>query len=193
MALSFRVIAELARTMTYKENRSLPAHITIPNWDAYQVRIVREGAEYSASFSWRIFRGKRNALSEAVKWRDRMLQALPPASNEKGVFRTSPLSHKMSWGRVGVTRYVSADKRKSGRPLYLRFGVNWIDGNGKRRTKSFQVGRVGDFEWMFEVHAANTAEAFRTEWEYCQAKSLPFDDSRYLAWREHKCYPFEPL
>ena len=178
--------------MSYKPDRTLPAHVTIPNWDAYQVRIVRDGHEYSASFAWSLYGGKSKALSEATRWRDKMLAALPPAGNVKGAFRTQPLSNKWTWGRVGVTRYVSADARKNGRPEYLRFGVNWIDEDGKRRTKSFQVGRLGEFDWQIELHAANTAEAFRTEWEYRRAKGRPFDESRYAAWRGTRLYPFDP-
>lgn len=179
--------------LTYKQNRSLPAHITIPNWDAYQVRIVRNGREYSASFSWNMYGTEKAALAHAVKWRDTILAALPPSGNERGQFRTKPLSHKQSWGRVGITRYITADARKAGRPEYLRFGVNWVDSAERRRTKSFQVGRVGEIEWELELHAANTAEAFRTEWEFCQATGRPFDDEKYREWRERRLYPFLPV
>lgn len=178
--------------MSYKPDRPLPAHVTIPNWSGYQVRIVRDGHEYSASFAWSVDGGREKALSDAVCWRDKLLAALPAAGNAKGAFREKPLAHKTSWGRVGITRYVSADNRRTGRPLYLRFGVNWIDHEEKRRTKSFQVGRVGEFDWAFELHAANTAEAFRTEWEFCRASGLLFDDARYRAWRDTTLYPFYP-
>lgn len=177
--------------MGYRNGRTLPAHITCPNWDAYQVRIVREGQELSASFSWNLYGGKRKALQEAVRWRDTQLAGLPPAGNAKGEFRQTPLVHKRSWGRVGVTRYVSADARKPGKPLYLRFGVNWVDATGKPRTKSFQVGRVEDISDADETHAANTAEAFRAEWEFCRRTGRQFDDTKFRNWREARLYPFE--
>lgn len=178
--------------MNNKPDRDLPAQITIPNWDGYQVRIVRDGHEFSASFSWAQYAGKELALQEAVRWRDNMLASLPPPGNAKGGFRCKPLSHKKSWGRVGITRYTSADARKPGRPVYLRFGVNWIDDSEKRRTKSFQVGRVGEIDWVTELHAANTAEAFRTHWEFCRLNGFPFDETFYDGWRDARRYPFSP-
>lgn len=177
--------------MAYREGRALPEHVTIPNWDAYQVRIVRDGHELSASFGWNLYGGKRSALRETVRWRDRMLAVLPPAGNAKGGFRRAPLANKRTWERVGVTRYVSADRRRPGQLVYLRFGVNWIDANGKRRTKSFQVGRVEDRTDAEELHAANTAEAFRAEWEFCQLSGHDFDERKYRNWRETRLYPFE--
>lgn len=170
--------------------RKLPDQITIPNWNAYQVRIVRNGHEYSASFSWSHYGGTRKALSAAVKWRDSMMIGLPPAGNATGGFRQSPLSHKSTWGRVGVTCYTHVDKRKAGHPEYLRFGVNWTDATGKRRTKSFQAGPLETLTPADKLHAANTANAFRTEWEHCQSTGTLFDPARYADWRQQRLYPF---
>lgn len=165
------------------KKRELPAHITIPNWDGYQVRIVREGQEYSASFAWSNG-GKRAALAEAVRWRDTMLAALPVAGNVKGQYRDQPLSNKRSWSRVGVTRYVSIDRRRAGRPVYLRFGVNWTDENGRRRVTSFWVGNVETISPADERYAATVAEAFRADWEFCRTTGRPFDPSKYRSWKE---------
>lgn len=174
----------------YKPNRALPAHITIPNWDAYQVRIVRDGVEHSKSFSLNAYSSNSLALDAAVAWRDAKLADLPAAQNEKGKTRRQPLPHKRSWNRVGITRYFRGDLRKQGNPKYLTFGVNWVGSDGKKRTKSFQVGRLGEFTWQDEVRAANTAEAFRSEFEYCQAIGLSFDFKRYAKWKTEMCYPF---
>lgn len=175
----------------YRTDRALPAHITIPNWSAYQVRIVRDGQEYSASFGWNEA-GPQKALSEAVAWRDKMLESLPDAGNEEGQFRSMPLRHKFSWSRVGVTRYVSKDYRKPGHPEYLRFGVNWTDSEGRRRITSFQVGRLGVVSEADERHAANTAEAFRAEWEFCTKNGFPFEAFIYKKWKDEILYPFSP-
>lgn len=91
-----------------------------------------------------------------------------------------------------MTRYYAPDRRKPGCPLYLRFGVNWTDASGKRRTKSFQAGRLENVSAAEEIHAANTAEAFRSEWEFCQLTGKAFDEFRYRDWRQKRLYPFEP-
>ena len=177
----------------YRPGRALPAHVTIPNWDSFQVRISRDGVEHSASFAWNAYSDQRAALAAAVQWRDARLAELPPAENLKGSTRTKPLKHKTTWGQVGVTRYFRTDARKQGKPLYLTFGVNWIDHTGRRRTKSFQVGRDTEISWQDELHAANTAEAFRLEFEYCLKSGVVFNPDKYKLWRKHPCYPFIPV
>lgn len=172
--------------------RDLPSNITIPSFDAYQVRIVRDGHEYSATFAWSRYGSKDQALREAVVWRDAMLARLPPAATSLGSFRRTAQKNKRSYGRVGITRYIGVDRRKVGSPGYLRFAVNWVDGTGKPMVTSFQVGKVGSFTWEVELHGACTAEAFRTQWEYCQAMGHSFDPSRYEGWKTNNYYPFDP-
>lgn len=172
--------------------RDLPANITIPGYATYQVRIVRDGYEYSATFAWSRYGSKDQALSCAVAWRDAMLAALPSAATELGSFRCSPQKNKRSYGRVGISRYIGIDRRRGGSPGYLRFAVNWLDVSAKSRIKTFQAGKVGSISWEDELHAACTAEAFRTHWEYCRAKRLPFDPGRYENWSTEFCYPFNP-
>lgn len=172
--------------------RDLPSNITIPAFDAYQVRIVRDGHEYSATFAWARYGSKDRALSEAVAWRDRMLAKLPPAATTIGSFRVTPQKNKRSYNRVGISRYIGVDRRKLGAPGYLRFAVNWVDGTGHSRVTSFQVGKVGAFSWEDELHAACTAEAFRTQWEFSRATGQSFDPASYEGWRHKQCYPFNP-
>lgn len=173
-------------------SRDLPTNITIPAFEAYQVRIVREGHEYSATFAWSRYESKEQALVSAVAWRDRMLGSLPTAATELGSFRSAPQKNKRSYNRVGITRYIGVDGRKVGAPGYLRFAVNWLDETGTPRIKSFQVGKVGSFSWTDELHAACTAESFRTHWEYCRSMNVQFDTSCYQNWKEKPCYPFDP-
>lgn len=172
--------------------RDLPSNITIPTFDAYQVRIVRDGHEYSATFAWSRYGSKASALEEAVMWRDAMLARLPHAATSLGSFRCAPQKNKRSYNRVGISRYVGVDRRKLGSPGYLRFAVNWLDDTAKPRVTSFQVGKVGTFGWEAELHAASTAEAFRTHWEYSRTTGQPFDLERYEGWRTKQCYPFAP-
>lgn len=173
-------------------SRTLPDQITITNYEAYQVRIARDGDEYSASFTWTKYADQKAALQAAVEWRDRLLAILPPAVNGKGSFRRKPMKGKVSWGRVGVTRYIKRDQRRPGRPKYLVFGVNWTDHDGEPRIKQFQAGRVETLTWEEELHAALTAEAFRTHWEFSRSQNVPFDPEPYLEWKETCLYPFEP-
>ncbi len=170
--------------------RSLPRHITIPNWAAYQVRIVRDGREYSASFPWSRYADQSAALDAAVSWRDAMLVRLGPPRDGTGL-RKSPLAHKTSYGRVGITRYLRTDSRKASRPQYLTFGVNYTDRRGSRRTKSFQVGNVEIVGGKEERHAARTAEAFRAEYEWSRRCGRVFRPERYARWREEVLYPFQ--
>lgn len=170
--------------------RELPLNVGIPDFDAYQVRIVRDGHEYSATFAWSRYGTAEAALAQAVAWRDAMLEKLPPAAIALGSFRCKSQSNKRSCNRVGVSRYIGIDRRKLGSPGYLRFAVNWTDASGKSRVTSFQVGRVGKFKWEDELHAACTAEAFRTNWEFCQSSGEKFDADFYQDWKDVCRYPF---
>lgn len=174
-----------------RKPRGLPKHITIPNFNGYQVRIVRDGTEHSKSFPWSTH-GKAAALEAAVAWRDTVIAKLPDPGNAKGGFRTKPLSHKSSWGRVGVVRTVSPDRRRDCNVHYVRYSVSWVDATGKARAKTFQVGRARDVTRAEEVHASLTAEAFRSEWEFCQRTGERFDPSVYDSWRKDRLYPFDP-
>lgn len=176
----------------YAVPRDLPANITIPSFDGYQVRIVRDGHEYSATFAWSRHGTQERALQEAVAWRDAMLARLPPAATSVGSFRCTPQKNKRSFKRAGITRYVKVDRRKVGAPSYLVFGVNWLDETGKARVTTFQVGKVGAFTWEDELHAACTAEAFRTQWEFSRTSGQAFDHEQYEGWKTRVCYPFSP-
>lgn len=174
-------------------SRALPDNITVPSYDAYQVRIVREGHEYSATFAWSRFETTEKAMHAAVSWRDKILSQLPAPGNGRGSFRATPMANKRSFGRVGITRYQKKDRRRTGCPEYLVYGVNWTDKDGQARVSQFQVGRVGTFDWHEELHASLTAEAFRTEWEFCRSTGQVFEPDRYAEWKEAELYPFLPL
>lgn len=176
--------------MAYRSDRDLPAHVTIPNWNAYQVRIVRNEVEYSKSFPWSRA-GQAAALEAAVMWREAQLAALGPAWNDKGGLRRKPLRHKKSGYPVGITCYLRSDRRKSGDPLYLTFGVNYINRKGKKTTRSFQVGNIEIIGQRDKEHAEQTAKAFRAEYEWCRCHGKIFKPERYVRWREVKMYPFK--
>lgn len=174
---------------TKRAMRGLPKHITIPNFNGYQVRVVRDGVEHSKSFPWSAG-GKAMALLDAVAWRDSLLRTLPPPGNAKGGYRSKPLSHKTSWDRVGVVRTVGCDRRRSLTVQYVRYSVSWVDKTGKARVKTFQAGRADSITRADEVHTSLTAEAFRSEWEFCQRTGERFEPWRYDSWRKDRLYPF---
>jgi len=132
-------------------------------------------------------------LSAAIAWRDDLLAKLPSAATTLGSYRSKPQKNKRSYNRVGISRYIGVDRRKLGAPGYLRFAVNWVDGTGQSKVTSFQVGKVGAFSWEDELHAACTAEAFRTQWEFSRATGHAFDPANYEGWRHKQCYPFNPV
>ena len=156
------------------KDRDLPKHITETNYNSYQVRIVRDRIEYSSAFSWVIV-GKSAALDAAVKWRDLTLALLPPPVNAKGAIRLAPAKHKKTQEPLGVTRYVTTDRRSGTPRQYLRFGVSYLDENGQNRIKAFQAGSLQQLTPDDIFHTAQTAYAFREEWEYSFLRGLPFN------------------
>lgn len=172
--------------------RPLPDNITLTNSGSYQVRIVRAGNEMSASFSIRRNGGDKAAIAAAVVWRDMMLKQLPMPMSGRGGFRTASQSNKRSYQRVGLSRHLVTDHRRENSPKYLRFGVNWVDEDGSPRVKQFQAGIASEVTWEVELHAALTAEAFRTHWEYARVKGLEFDPTPYAGWKTTELYPFTP-
>ena len=171
----------------YKPDRDLPAHITIPNWSAYQIRIVRDGIEHSASFSWAQYAGESGALEAAVEWRDAKLEEL---GQRQILLRDKPLRHKKSGCPAGITAYFRVDRRREGHPQYLTYGVNYIQ-DGKARTKSFQVGNIEIISQLDKEHAALSAMAFRDEYVWCRHSGVAFQPNRYNNWRVEKMYPFK--
>ena len=174
------------------QHKSRKQHnITTTNSSAYQVRITRNKVEYSLSFSWARL-GKRKAFSEALRWRDKMLAKLPPSARAKGMYRTVPASNKKTKEPVGVTRYINNDLRSSALRKYLRYSVLWHDERGAVRNKSFQAGNVELLTPAEIRHAAQTAKAFRKNWEWCHSRGLRFDPSVYDGWKDKRLYPFRP-
>ena len=172
--------------------RGLPENLTETNFDAIQVRIVRDGKEFSKSFSFAKSKDKKKAISDATLWRDSIKNILPPPRRSEGGYLKRPQSNKKSVNRSGITRYITKDKRKIGNPSYLVYGVNYTDSVGKPKIKSFQVGKLDSFNHGDEIHAAMTAEAFRSEWEWCKDHKLEFDDQKYNGWKKDTKYPFTP-
>lgn len=148
----------------------LPKHVSLPNWDAFEVRIWRAEKIYYKSFPFPQYATVQNALDAAVEWRDFIL---------KGIRGSDP---------NGVKRSTYSKRERE----YLRFVVLWADHNGSSRTKTFTVGAVDKIDERDIEHASKTAEAFRIEWEFCNEKGLPFNDEKYANWKSTSTYPFDP-
>lgn len=172
--------------------RVFPENLTETNYEAIQVRIVRDGTEFSKSFSFSKSKNKSKAISDAVAWRDSIKKILPPAIRSESGYLKRPQSNKRSVNRPGITRYITKDKRRIGNPSYLVYGVNYTDKNGQSKVKSFQVGKLDTFNHSDELHAAMTAEAFRSEWEWCKDHKKEFNDQKYKGWKKDTKYPFTP-
>ena len=173
-------------------NRELPRNVTELPYGAYQVRVVSDGCERSATFLWSDYENKELALKAAVEWRDKIRKLHPSKYISVMGFRKKVLGHKKSFFRVGVSRVHKTYKDRDGNPSVLRFQVNYVSPLGKPRIKTFEVGRLDTFGLAEELHAANTAIAFREHWEYCIENALPFETNKYLGWKSKILYPFDP-
>ncbi len=83
-----------------------------------------------------------------------------------------------------------SDNRRAGKPKYLCYGVNFVDSDKRPSVKTFQVGRADAVTWQQELHASLTAEAFRSEWEWCVDNGVQFDPAKYADWTTCDRYPF---
>lgn len=108
-----------------RSKRTLPENITIPGYEAYQVRIVRGEASFSTTFPWSNYRSTESALAAAVAWRDNLKAQLPaPGNGKNSSFNKEPMEGKKGYSRVGISRYIKTDYRRQGKPKYLVFAVN---------------------------------------------------------------------
>lgn len=100
----------------------------------WQVQLRRRGRLHKAWFGDR--GDPRAALQRALAWRDKMIEALPPARKFK-------LSYsRNTTGVVGV--HLSRDRsRRSRRRFSLRYAATWNDEHGRTRKRSFSVAKYG--------------------------------------------------
>lgn len=161
---------------------SVSLNINTPFKKTYQVRVKRNGKEYSKLFSWNLWGGKKKALQGAINWRDniRLLYG------ENSRYRDRPLKNNLSTGVLGVCRSVHMiSNRRVNVNHYLVFGVHWIDAEGQRRCKSFRVGNIETITQAEERLAFESACACRADYEeYRRRHKLhKFDISDYFGWR----------
>lgn len=149
---------------------------------AVQVRVVGANQQlHTKLFSFAKLGGRDKAYALARKEEARLIKEFGTAC--AAGFLTRPLPTKKSGERVGVTLYLSVDRRRLDEPAYWTFGVNWTDESGKHRSRQFQVGRCELVTAADIRFARKVANAFRSEWEDCVLKGRAFKPERYKNWK----------
>ena len=166
-------------TLNLKDKKN----ITQPDSSGYQVRVVRNGKEYSRYFSHNLWGSKNKALEAAQSWRDQTIANLDSAQG--GVIGKPALSNNTTTGIRGITKRIHHDKRRNTKSLVYQ--VHWID-NGKIKNKKFQVGRIETVTADQDLHTFRTAMHFRKEYELCRSYNKKFDATRYANWKNERIY-----
>lgn len=161
-------------------------HITQPEKSGYQVRIVRQGKEYSRWFSINLWNGKRKAMDAAINWREQMLMSLGRQSTRQIGLNVPPNKNKKSTGTRGVSRSVQTDARRN--TVSVVYSVCWFDKEGTRRSKTFHVGHLHQVTVEEELHAYRTAIHFRREFEDTYLSGKAFHPENYKQWRYLRLY-----
>ena len=107
------------------------------------MRIQRRGSRVEKFFADNQFEGKRKALQAAKEFRDETESELRPYSVKELAKRPSI---RNTSGTVGVRRVVSNEVRGDYVFTYAYWVAQWIDGKGKRRTRSFSIDKYGEEE-----------------------------------------------
>lgn len=116
------------------------------NTQGWQVRIERRKRSNSKLFSDRVYGGTDAALKAALKWRDAMLEVLPPSPSGAAHLRTPRNKRRaaQALNRTGVIGIgFSMHTQRSGRKTpYV--GCYWKNPvTGKREASSFSVNKHG--------------------------------------------------
>jgi len=133
-------------------------NITQPTDNSFQVRVVSRKKEHSRSFCFSHWGSKSKALQAAKNWRDQKKLGLAKVKRQI----TSP-SVNNSTGHLGVSRAVKYDKRRD--TTYLMYIVCWINAAGKKRAKTFSLGRSDVISTAFDNHALDVAKRCREAWK----------------------------
>ncbi len=158
-------------------------HITEPDFNGYQVRIVRSKKEHSRYFAFKCWGGKRKALYAARSWRDQMLPLLGRVN--KYLIDRDIQANKVSTGIRGVTRTIQYDKRRDYHSLI--YGVRW-QFNKVTKNRTFFVAEVSKVTPDNELHAFRTACRFRFEYELYEAGEINFEPERFKDWKKIRMY-----
>lgn len=157
-------------------------YITIPCEGQMQARIVRSGHAKSKLFSVSKHDGDHaETWHAACDWLESLY----------GEFRRQPThihrkrsSRRTTEGAVGVSLREVQGRRDANAATYYRFDVSWYDNSGKKRGRSFSVGRTDVVDrWMINA-VSKVAHDFRQAFEAYHRAGLPFDPTTWDNWRE---------
>ena len=116
----------------------------------WEVRIQRQGKKYCKFFSDNQWGGNRGALNQAKKYRDELESQLKPFTTKK--LAETPSARNTS-GVVGVRRTWQSFVNNGYEFTYEFWVAQWIDGLGRRKTRSFSVSKYGE-EGAYEMALA---------------------------------------
>ncbi len=122
----------------------------------------RQGKKYSKFFADGLWGGKRKALRQARQYRDELERRLRPWSIRK--LAEKPSARNTS-GVVGVRKGYQTVISDGYEYRYGFWVAQWIDGLGRRRTRSFSIGKHGEqqaFEMALAVRKNGVQQANRT-------------------------------
>lgn len=116
----------------------------------WEVRIQRQGKKYCKFFSDNQWNGNRGALNAAKKYRDELESQLRPYTTKK--LAETPSVRNTS-GIVGVRRTWQTIVNKDYEFTYEFWVAQWIDGLGRRKTRSYSIAKYGE-EGAFQLALA---------------------------------------
>jgi hypothetical protein len=109
----------------------------------WQVRIQRRKRRYEKFFADGQYGGRRAALRAAKEHRDDLEKRLRPYTVKELARQTSTRNQS---GVVGVRRALQVHETDDFVYTYAFWIAQWIDGKGKRKTRSFSVDKYGEEE-----------------------------------------------
>lgn len=107
----------------------------------WMVRMQRKRDKFHRFFSDSVFGGNRAALQAAKEYRDELELDTEKLNTEE---RSQTPSTRNKSGVVGVRLHRQKDIRGTYEYQYWYWVAQWIDGRGRRRTRSFSIHNYGD-------------------------------------------------
>ena len=119
----------------------------------WEVRMQRRGKKFGKFFADGQFGGRRASLNAAKAYRDSLESRLAGYSVKELARRPSA---RNTSGIVGVRRAVQVEENEDYVYTYAFWIAQWIDGKGKRKTRSFSIEKYGEEDAFQRAVAART-------------------------------------
>lgn len=128
----------------------------------YEVRIQKRNKNFHKFFNDNSFKNKEEALKEARKYRDKILEKNPPLTRAEF---SENSGKKTSSGIVGVTLITNVDKRKNKTYSYDFWKAWWSPAPGIRKSKIFSVNKYG-YDEAFKLAKEARKEGLKQMQDY---------------------------